>query len=122
MTQARTRRDAPASTRSPWYVRIHLRVTDRFRALERLLGPLDELLIRLLLAQIFFASALIKLSNWDAALYLARYEYPLPWIDPVTWAWLAAAIEVVGPPLLVFGLLTRLAVLPMLALTLLFPK
>ena len=39
-------------------------------------------------------------------------------MDPVTAAWLGEAIEIVCPPLLVFGLATRFAALPMLILSL----
>ena len=45
-------------------------------------------------------------------------EYPVSWLDPVTAAWLGEAIEIVCPPLLVFGLATRFAALPMLILSL----
>jgi DoxX len=39
-------------------------------------------------------------------------------LDPATAAWLGEAIEIVGPPLLMFGLATRFAALPMLVLSL----
>ena len=39
-------------------------------------------------------------------------------MDPVTAAWLGEAIEIICPPLLVFGLATRFAALPMLILSL----
>jgi DoxX len=40
------------------------------------------------------------------------------WLDPVTAAWLGEAIEIICPPLLLFGLATRFAALPMLLLSL----
>jgi uncharacterized membrane protein YphA (DoxX/SURF4 family) len=43
---------------------------------------------------------------------------PVSWLDPVTAAWFGETIEIVGPPLLVFGLATRFAALPMLILSL----
>ncbi|HNH88651.1 MAG TPA: hypothetical protein PLL24_07585, partial [Thiobacillaceae bacterium] len=55
---------------------------------ERSLGPVADLVIRLALAQVFFLSGVLKLADWDTALYLAEYEYPLAWLDPVTSAWL----------------------------------
>jgi NADH dehydrogenase/putative oxidoreductase len=80
--------------------------------------PKLDLLVRLAIAQGFFVSGVLKVTNWEAALYLASHEYPVSWMDPVLAAWLGAAIELVGPVLLAFGLLTRYAALPMLALTL----
>jgi NADH dehydrogenase/putative oxidoreductase len=61
---------------------------------------------------------MVKLQSWTTALYLAAHEYPVSWIDPITAAWLGETIEIVCPPLLVFGLATRFAALPMLILAL----
>jgi len=68
-----------------------------------------ELLIRLSLAQVFFVSGVLKASNWENALSLARYEYPVSWMDPVTAAWLGVTIELAGSVLLAAGLATRFA-------------
>ena len=64
---------------------------------ERSLGPVADLVIRLALAQVFFLSGVLKLADWDTALYLAEYEYPLAWLDPVTSAWLGTGVEGLGP-------------------------
>src|SRR5271155_631986 len=88
------------------------------RISERALGPLLDLFIRLWLAGIFWASGMVKLQSWTTALYLSAHEYPVSWLDPATAAWLGETIEIVGPPLLVFGLATRFAALPMLILSL----
>jgi NADH dehydrogenase/putative oxidoreductase len=80
--------------------------------------PKLDLLVRLAIAQGFFVSGVLKVTNWEAALYLASHEYPVRWMDPVLAAWLGAAIELVCPVLLAAGLLTRYAALPMLVLTL----
>jgi NADH dehydrogenase/putative oxidoreductase len=85
--------------------------------LERPLGALIDLLIRLVLAQVFFTSAVLKLASWDNALYLAANEYPVSWLDPVTAAWIGAAVEFLGSLLLAGGLATRLAAAALLALT-----
>jgi NADH dehydrogenase FAD-containing subunit/uncharacterized membrane protein YphA (DoxX/SURF4 family) len=85
---------------------------------ERLIGPLLDLYIRLWIAQSFFVSGLLKVSNWDNALALARYEYPVSWMDPVTAAWLGAATELIAPVLLALGLATRLAAVPLATLAL----
>src|SRR6516162_2616268 len=94
------------------------RANDAVRFAEKTLGPLLDLLIRLWLAEIFWTSGLVKLQNWSVALYLSAHEYPVSWIDPVTAAWLGEAIEMICPPLLVLGLATRFAAIPMLILSL----
>jgi len=81
-------------------------------------APLLDLYVRLVLAQGFFVSGLLKAANWDNALALARYEYPVSWLDPVTAAWSGAAVELVAPVLLAFGLATRAAALSLLLLAL----
>ncbi|MCC7412421.1 MAG: FAD-dependent oxidoreductase [Gammaproteobacteria bacterium] len=96
-------------------MRLHF---DLFSIAQRSLWPVLDVLIRLWIAQAFFVSGIIKLSNWENALYLARHEYPVAWLDPVTAACTGAAIEIIAPPLLVLGLGTRVAALPMLILSL----
>ena len=91
---------------------------DGSRLLERSAAPLIDLLIRLWLAQIFFVSGVLKVANWDNALYLAANEYPVSWMAPVTAAYLGAAIELGASLLLALGLATRFAALAMLVLTL----
>jgi len=85
---------------------------------ENGLGPVLDLAIRWWLAAIFWVSGILKATNWTTALELARDEYPVPWMDPVLAAWAGAAIELVCPVFLVLGLATRLAAVPMLALSL----
>lgn len=82
------------------------------------LAPCLDLVIRLYLAQIFWISGLLKITSWENALQLARNEYPVSWLDPGTAAVLGVSIELICPILLAFGLATRLAVMPMIALSL----
>jgi len=86
--------------------------------LDQGVGPILDLTIRWWLAAIFWVSGLLKVTNWATALELARSEYPVPWMDPVTAAWTGAAIELICPVFLLLGLATRLAAVPMLALSL----
>src|SRR5262249_10676577 len=67
---------------------------------------------------IFWRSGLLKVMSWDTALYLAREEYPVSWLNPVTAAWLGAAIELVCPVFITLGLMTRLAAIPLAILSL----
>jgi len=87
-------------------------------ALQRVIAPLLDLYVRLWVAQGFFVSGLLKVSNWDNALALSRYEYPVSWMDPVTAAYLGAATELIAPVLLALGLMTRVAAMPLALLSL----
>ncbi|MGH8548863.1 MAG: FAD-dependent oxidoreductase [Methylococcales bacterium] len=87
-------------------------------AATRVIGPFLDLYIRIWLAQRFFISGLIKAANWDNALALARYEYPVAWMDPVTAAYTGVLIELIAPVLLLPGLATRAAALSMMVLAL----
>ncbi len=88
------------------------------RVLRGLVWPKADLLIRLALAEIFFRSGFLKLTNWHTALDLAANEYPVSFMSPVTAAYVGVSIEVVGAVLLALGFLTRYAAIPMLILSL----
>ncbi|MGR9107200.1 MAG: NAD(P)/FAD-dependent oxidoreductase [Gammaproteobacteria bacterium] len=89
-----------------------------FDAANRTIGPWLDLFIRAYIAQHFFISGLLKAANWENALALARYEYPVSWMDPITAAWIGVLIELIAPVLLLFGLAARAAAAAMLALAL----
>jgi NADH dehydrogenase/putative oxidoreductase len=88
------------------------------RVLRGLVWPKVDGLIRLALAEIFFVSGLLKLTNWHTALDLAANEYPVSFMSPVTAAYVGVAIEVGGAVLLALGFMTRYAAFPMLILSL----
>ena len=94
------------------------RLTEAARLFAAGAWPPVDLAIRLWLAQAFLVSGILKAANWDNALLLAREEYPVPWLDPVSAAFIGAGIELVAPVLLALGLATRLAALPLLLLVL----
>ena len=73
--------------------------------------------LRLAVATVFWNSAQSHLANWDTTLYLFETDYALPFLPPVPAAYMAVAIEVVTPILLVLGLLTRAAALVLLGMT-----
>jgi putative oxidoreductase len=77
-----------------------------------------QLLMRIAVGAVFFRSGLLKLESWDLALLLFRDEYKLPLLPPDIAAVLGTAVEIGAPLLLFAGLLTRLATLPLLAMTL----
>src|ERR1700740_1965064 len=87
-----------------WIARLVDVAATIFRTLERSAGPVVDLVIRLWLAQMFFASAVVKLAHWSDALYLAAHEYPVAWMNPVAAAYLGVSIEFFGAALLAVGL------------------
>jgi NADH dehydrogenase/putative oxidoreductase len=104
--------------RRAWVAGFMGTVAEGFRIAERSAGPIVDLLIRFWLAGIFFTSAVIKLADWQKALYLSAYEYPVSWLDSVTAAYLGVSVELLGAVLLAIGLATRFAALSMLVLSL----
>jgi putative oxidoreductase len=85
---------------------------------ERWLAPVLFLAIRLWMAQIFFRAGLLKIQNLDGAIFLFSDVHPVPLLAPWLAAYLATAVELVCPILLVLGLAARLAALPMLVMVL----
>jgi putative oxidoreductase len=73
--------------------------------------------LRLAVATVFRNSAQSHLANWDTTLYMFETDYALPFLPPAPAAYMAVAIEVVTPILLVLGLLTRAAALVLLGMT-----
>lgn len=71
--------------------------------------PLAQLAARLYVAQVFFASGLTKLRDWDTTLALFEDEYHVPLL-PTEWAAvLGTGGELVLPVLLALGLAGRFA-------------
>lgn len=71
--------------------------------------PLAQLAARLYVAQVFFASGLTKLRNWETTLALFEDEYQVPLLPPDVAALLGTAGELVLPVLLALGLAGRFA-------------
>ena len=85
--------------------------------LEMFAGPLLLLVIRLWMARIFWCSGVSKIQSWSTTLLLFQNEYKVPYIPPEGAAYLVTGTELLCPVLLVIGLATRLAVIPMLIMT-----
>ena len=88
------------------------------RGFERIPYWLIALTARIALAQVFWSSAQAHLANWDTTLYLFDDTYQVPLLPPDLAAYLAVAMELVMPPLLILGLATRFAALALFAMTL----
>ncbi|WP_246327609.1 DoxX family protein [Candidatus Competibacter phosphatis] len=87
------------------------------RLLEHL-APLTDLLLRLAVFRIFFWSGLAKLDDWSSTLLLFENEYNVPLLPHALAAALAASAELGASLLVLIGLLTRLAALPLLGIAL----
>ncbi len=71
--------------------------------------PLAQLAARLYVAQVFFASGLTKLRDWETTLALFADEYRVPLLSPSVAALLGTSGELVLPVLLALGLAGRFA-------------
>jgi putative oxidoreductase len=84
--------------------------------LERIPMSLILLGMRIAVASVFLKSGLLKINSWEFAIKLFEEEYKVPLLDPVWAARLAAFNELTFPALLIVGLATRLATLPLLGM------
>lgn len=88
-----------------------------FQRLEHYGWPLFLLGVRFWMAHVFWKSGRIKVKHWEATLALFKFEYKVPLIPSDLAAYLATTFELVCPILLVVGLMTRLATIPLLIMT-----
>ena len=77
-----------------------------------------EVVLRLGVALAFWRSGNVKIASWDSTLQLFANEYRVPLLPPEIAAWLATAVELTTPILLLLGLATRLGAAAMLGMTL----
>jgi len=89
-----------------------------FGLFERIPYWLVALTARVALAEVFWSSAQAHLSNWDTTLYMFADSYRVPLLPSDLAAYLAVAMELVMPPLLLLGLATRFAALALFGMTL----
>ncbi len=75
-------------------------------------APILLLVIRIYMANIFWKSGVVKISNWNSTVYLFFHEYKVPFLPSEIAAYLATSIELIVPIFLILGILTRLAALP----------
>jgi putative oxidoreductase len=93
----------------------------RFRDLaERIPHSLIALLARAAIATIFWRAANTKIANFDLTIALFQDEYlrNLPFLPAAPMAYLATALEFSMPALILAGLFTRLATLPLIGMAL----
>jgi putative oxidoreductase len=84
--------------------------------LARVPLSLHQLLFRLGVASVFLKAGLIKASSWEPTVALFRDEYRVPVFPPELAATLATTFELGCSTLVIVGLGTRLATLPLLGM------
>ena len=78
--------------------------------------PLLQLMFRLAVASVFLKAGMIKIRSWETTVQLFADEYKVPVLSPDHAATLAATFEIGCSTLLILGLATRLATLPLLGM------
>src|SRR5271156_738006 len=63
---------------------------------------------------VFFNAGLLKFKSFEFAVKLFQEEYKVPLLDPATAARMTTFVELVFPVLLIVGLASRLATLPLM--------
>jgi putative oxidoreductase len=108
-----TARSAALGPPTSLAVRLHhaIAILDRF--------PLSilQLMFRIAIAAVFWSSGLTKIASWDTTVALFRDEYMVPLLPPEIAALMSATFELSCSALIVVGLATRLATLPLLGMT-----
>jgi putative oxidoreductase len=77
---------------------------------------IHQLLFRLGVASVFLKAGMVKVSSWESTVALFRDEYRVPVIPPELAATMAATFELGCSMLLIIGLASRLATLPLLGM------
>ena len=78
--------------------------------------PLLQLLFRFAVASVFLRAGLTKIASWETTVQLFTDEYKVPVLPPDLAATLASTFELGCSALLIVGLGTRLATLPLLGM------
>jgi putative oxidoreductase len=77
-----------------------------------------QLMFRLAIASVFLKAGLNKIASWELTVQLFADEYKVPVLSPEVAATLASTVEIGCSTLLILGLGTRLATLPLLGMIL----
>ena len=78
--------------------------------------PLLQLMFRLAIATVFLKAGLNKIASWALTVQLFADEYKVPVLPPEVAATLASMFEIGCSVLLILGLATRVATLPLLGM------
>jgi putative oxidoreductase len=106
-------RSAALGPRTGLAIRLHHAIA----LLDRFPLSLLQLMFRVAIAAVFWSSGLTKIGSWDTTIVLFRDEYMVPLLSPEIAAVMSATFELSCSVLIVAGLVTRLATLPLLGMT-----
>lgn len=104
--------EMPKGARRPLASLVQL-VLDR---LGRFPLALLQLIFRFSIASVFFMSGHSKILSWQTTILLFANEYRVPVLSPEAAATISATFELGCSTLIFFGLMTRLATLPLLGM------
>ena len=94
------------------------RVRSIAAGLGRVPLAVHQVLFRLAIAGVFLRAGLDKVRSWESTVALFRDEYKVPVLPPELAAAMASSVEIGCSLLLILGLASRLATLPMLGMLL----
>ncbi|HEY7138587.1 MAG TPA: DoxX family protein [Methylomirabilota bacterium] len=106
----------PSATYDPEVARPRAGVAGWLDRLGRVPLSIHLLLFRLGVAGVFLRAGLTKVTSWETTVALFRDEYRVPVLPPEVAAKMAAAFELGCSTLLIIGLASRLATLPLLGM------
>jgi putative oxidoreductase len=106
-------RSATFGERTGLAIRLHQAIA----LLGRFPPSILQLMFRVAIAAVFWSSGLTKIASWDTTIALFRDQYMVPLLPPEIAAVISATIELSCSALIVVGLATRLATLPLLGMT-----
>jgi putative oxidoreductase len=95
---------------------LRVRLADLIALVGRFPLSIHQLLFRLAIAGVFLRAGLTKLTSWESTVALFADEYRVPVLAPHLAAAMAAGFEVGCSVLLLLGLGTRLAALPLIGM------
>jgi putative oxidoreductase len=108
-----TTRSVALGTRTNFAIRLQHAIA----TLDRFPLSILQLMFRIAIAAVFWSSGLTKIASWDTTIALFRNEYMVPLLPPELAAVMSATFELSCSALIVVGLVTRLATLPLLGMT-----
>jgi putative oxidoreductase len=97
---------------------LRLRLADLIALAGRFPLAIHQLLFRLAIAGVFLRAGMTKIESWESTVALFADEYKVPVLAPHVAAAMAATFEVGCSVLLLLGLGTRLAALPLIGMIL----
>jgi putative oxidoreductase len=92
------------------------RLASALERLGRFPLPVLQLLFRLAIATVFLKAGFNKIASWELTVMLFADEYKVPVLPPDLAATMAASFEIGCSILLILGVATRLATLPLLGM------